>query len=391
MHALLALLLGASAGSASVVGPAPLRGKVALVTGASRGIGRGIAIELGRAGAEVYVTGRSLRGSRARPAAACDDLTIERTAEEVSEAGGVGRFIRCDHADDASVSEAFARIAQEQPGLDILVNNAFSSDNLNDLQQGGLRAPFWVQGARMWDMVHNVGLRSHYVCSCEAVPLMMRRGGGLMVQVSARAPRHARGCAHVQRTTSRADARARTAHHRAVQVSSFGGSSYIFNVAYGVAKGAVDRLTRDMSIELRPHAINTVSLYPGLVRTERNLQLQREGMWDAESGGLDLDKGETPSFSGRATVALACAPPDMLRALSGSVQVVAELAEQFGFDDEGATRPASIRSLRFLLPQYVFPDMRKQGLPVPGWLDERVPDVKLPWAVFKGGPPQDIA
>ncbi|KAG8468283.1 hypothetical protein KFE25_013366 [Diacronema lutheri] len=356
MHALLALLLGASAGSASVVGPAPLRGKVALVTGASRGIGRGIAIELGRAGAEVYVTGRSLRGSRARPAAACDDLTIERTAEEVSEAGGVGRFIRCDHADDASVSEAFARIAQEQPGLDILVNNAFSSDNLNDLQQGGLRAPFWVQGARMWDMVHNVGLRSHYVCSCEAVPLMMRRGGGLMVQVS-----------------------------------SFGGSSYIFNVAYGVAKGAVDRLTRDMSIELRPHAINTVSLYPGLVRTERNLQLQREGMWDAESGGLDLDKGETPSFSGRATVALACAPPDMLRALSGSVQVVAELAEQFGFDDEGATRPASIRSLRFLLPQYVFPDMRKQGLPVPGWLDERVPDVKLPWAVFKGGPPQDIA
>lgn len=328
----------------------PLEGKVALVTGASRGIGRGIAVELGRAGASVYITGRSMRGARERPSDAADDLTIERTAEEVANAGGSGHFICCDHADDASVRAAFERISTEQGVLDILVNNCFSTDNLNEGE--GLRAPFWIQGPKMWDMVHNVGLRSHYVASCEAVPLMMKRGGGLIVQIS-----------------------------------SFGGSAYIFNVAYGVAKGALDRMALDMHVELKPYNINTVSLYPGLVQTEANLKLEREGRWEHASGGLDLAKGETPGFTGKAIVALATADPQYLPSVSGSVQVVAELAEQFGFEDEGGRRPASIRSLRYLLPNYVFPEMRKQGVQLPDWIDDAIPDLKLPWAVFKGGPP----
>lgn len=347
-QAVLGLVLTAAASTTAA--SSPLRGRVALVTGASRGIGRGIAIELGRAGAEVYVTGRSQR-SGTRPADACDDLTIERTAEEVCSAGGVGHYILCDHADDASVRAAFERISSEQDGgLDLLVNNAFSTDQLNEGE--GLRAPFWVQGVKMWDMVHGVGLRSHFVCSCEAVPLMMARGGGLMVQIS-----------------------------------SFGGSAYIFNVPYGVAKGALDRMALDMHIELRPHGISTVSLYPGLVQTERNLQLEREGKWEHASGGLDLAKGETPAFTGKAVVALATAAAEDLRGMSGSVQVVAELAERFGFADEGGRRPSSIRSLRYLLPNYVFPQMRKQGVPLPNWLDDALPDIKLPWAAFKSGPP----
>ncbi|KAJ1616706.1 hypothetical protein T492DRAFT_1104877 [Pavlovales sp. CCMP2436] len=265
-------------------------------------------------------------------------------------AGGVGHLVCCDHADDASVSEAFARIAREAGGLDILVNNAFSADGING--GSGLRAPFWEQGSEMWDRVTGVGLRSHYVCACEAVPLMRARGGGIMVQIS-----------------------------------SFGGSSYIFNVAYGVAKAAVDRLTADMHVELKPLGISTVSLYPGVVKTEHNLLLLKSGEWEAASGGMDLTSGETPAFSGKAVVAIASSSPEYLRRISGSVQVVAELATELGFADEGGRIPASIRSLKFLLPNYVFPEMRKGGLPIPTFLDTLVPDVRLPWDVFRGGPP----
>lgn len=341
----------ACVGQTSTVRTKPLAGKTALVTGASRGIGRGIAIALGRAGAEVYVTGRTLRGDNFRAANACDDLTIERTAEEVGAAGGKGHYICCDHADDASVRSAFSRISAEQNGaLDILVNNAFSTERINE--GVGLRAPFWEQGPAMWDTIHGVGLRGHYVCACEAAPLMIARKRGLIVQIS-----------------------------------SFGGASYIFNVAYGVAKAALDRLTLDMHVELKAHGITTVSLYPGVVQTEGNLRLLRDGAWDAASGGLQLGKGETPAFTGEAVVALASADAEYLRGVSGTVQVVAELAAQLGFEDEGGRRPPSIRSLRFLLPNYVFPAVRKQGLPVPDWLDDKVPDVLLPWAVFSGGPP----
>jgi NAD(P)-dependent dehydrogenase (short-subunit alcohol dehydrogenase family) len=351
MAARLALLQAALAAS-TLATSTPLAGKVALVTGASRGIGRAIAVELGRAGAEVYVTGRTRRGGSERTADPRGDLSIERTAEEVASAGGVGHFICCDHSDDRSVRAAFERIAGEQSGaLDILVNNAFSTERVSEGK--GMRAPFWEQGAAMWDTVHNVGLRGHYICACEAVPLMMRRGGGLMVQVS-----------------------------------SFGGTSYIFNVAYGVAKAALDRLTADMHVELKPHGISTVSLYPGVVQTEVNLALLRDGKWDAASGGgLELSKGETPTFTGRAVAALAASDPAYLRQVSGSVQVVAELARQLGFTDEGGRVPPSIRSLRFLLPTYVFPKMREEGVAVPEWVEERVPDVLLPWAVFSGGPP----
>lgn len=329
----------------------PLTGKVAVVTGGSRGIGRGIAIELGRAGATVYVTGRP---PRERPkflaGSELDALTIERTAEDVTRAGGLGRALACDHSDDAAVERAFARIADENDGcIDILVNNAFSTEVA---RESVFRDSFWKQGMEMWDGVHGVGLRNHYLCSILAVPLMLRRGGGQIFHIS-----------------------------------SFGGTAYTFNVAYGVAKCALDRLASDMHVELRGTGISVVSLYPGLVQTEGNLELAREDKWASASGGLDLARGETPAFSGKAVVALCTASPEAQQAVSGSVQVVAELAREYGFDDEDGRQPPSIRSLQFLLPSYVFPKLRAEGVSVPRWLEDNVPDILLPWAVFRGGPP----
>ena len=175
-------------------------------------------------------------------------------------------------------------------------------------------------------------------------------------------------------------------------VSSFGGKSYTFNVAYGVGKAAVDRLAGDMALQLKKHGVATTALYPGLVRTEANLEMVKMGTWDEASGNLDLAAGETPRFSGKGLVALLSLPKAGLLDRSGNVEVVAELADEFDFDDADGRRPCSIRSLRYLLPNFVFPQVENEaGKPVPDWIKNNVPDLLLPWSVFSSGPPPEPA
>ncbi len=270
----------------------PLAGQVAVVTGASRGVGKGIALGLGEAGATVYVTGRTVTGSAGGAAFAIPG-TIDETAREVTALGGRGVAVRCDHADDAQVEALFAQVRDAEGRLDVLVNNAFA------IPEGRIRGPFWELPIAQWDTMHTVGLRSHYVAATLAAPTMIAAGRGLIVNVS-----------------------------------SFGAKVYAVSVAYGVGKAGVDRMTRDMGRELKPHGVCVVSLWPGVVRTER-LLLEPERL------GYDPAGGESPQLSGRAVGAIAADPARMEK--TGTPLVVAELAEAYGFTDLDGSRPVSPR------------------------------------------------
>ncbi|HJL14544.1 MAG TPA: SDR family NAD(P)-dependent oxidoreductase [Sandaracinaceae bacterium LLY-WYZ-13_1] len=259
---------------------------VAVVTGASRGVGRGVALALGDAGYTVYVTGRTVEGER----------SVGATADEVSRRGGRGVAVRCDHADDVQVEALFARVRDEAGALDVLVNNAFAIPNA---ELWGV--PFWEQPIHIWDTMHSVGLRSHYVASVFAAPLLIEAERGLVANVS-----------------------------------SFAGAGFQLNVAYGVGKAAVDRLAADMAHDLRPHGVASVSLWPGIVRTEWVMAM--------DEPPFPTEVTESPEYTGRAVAALASDPRVMDK--SGTVQVVAELAEEYGFDDVDGTRPPSLRAGR---------------------------------------------
>ena len=256
-----------------------LSGKVAVVTGASRGVGRGIALALAEAGMTVYGTGRTV-----------GDSGVEQA---ICDRGGRGIAVTCDHADDAQTAALFDRVEAEQGRLDILVNNAFAIPS-----QPIWGKPFWEQPLAMWDQMHTVGLRSHYAASVFAAPRMVAAGRGLIANIS-----------------------------------SFAGGSYQLNTAYGVGKAGVDRLARDMARELRPFGVAAVSLWPGIVRTEWVLAM--------DEPPFPTDVTESPEFTGRAIAALA-RDPDLLTH-SGKIHVVAELAEHYGFDDIDGTRPRSLR------------------------------------------------
>ena len=264
----------------------PLHGRIAVVTGASRGVGKGIALGLGEAGATVYVTGRSTSPG-VHPG------TIDETANAVTALGGRGVAVRCDHAVDAEVEALFARIHAEQGRLDVLVNNAFA------IPDGVLRAPFWELPIEQWDTMHRVGLRSHYVAAVHAARIMVAVASGLIVNVS-----------------------------------SFGAKLYAVNVAYGVGKAGVDRMARDMGRELAPRGVCAVSLWPGIVKTER-LLVEHERL------GFDPSTGETPQLSGRAVAAIAADDGRLRHA--GKALIVAELAREYGFTDLDGTVPASMR------------------------------------------------
>ena len=339
--------------------------RVAIVTGASRGIGRGIAIELGRAGFAVHCVGRSSRsGGQTTERAVADtagELTVEATAEAVSAAGGRGVAVQADlSAPPADAVEAalVERVASAEGRLDVVVCSAYTTPP--DLNDAKFRDDFWKQGATMWDAVHGVGLRSVFMTCCAAAPPMIET-------------------AAVTGTTP-----------LVVLVSSFAGKAYTFNVPYGVGKAAVDRLGSDMALQLKSKGVATTVLYPGVVRTEGNLEMDARGDWAAASGGLDLGPpfGETPAFTGRALTALLELGGEALLERSGDVQVVAELARDLDFADVDGNRPPSIRSLAFLFPQFIFPQIEAEsGQTVPNWIKEAVPDVLLPWSIFTSGPP----
>ena len=340
------------------------------MTGASRGIGRGIAIELGAKGYTVYCLGRSSRHSttttdpRRRPVAPGLDVTVESTAEQVTERGGTGIGLSCDLSQDGIIETILQQIYDKERRLDIIVCSAYTTPHTtNDPQSsGGLRGEFWTQGMDMWDAINGLGLRQVYAACRAVAPYLIETA----------------------------------ATHKEVApliclVSSFGGKSYTFNVAYGIGKAAVDRMATDMSYQLRKYGVATTALYPGLVRTEANLQMVVDGTWDEASGNLDLEQGESPEFSGRAVATLASLGKDAMMARSGNVEVVAELAKEFGFTDIDGRQPPSIRSLKYLLPNFVFPQIEKEGgKPIPRWVKDNIPDILLPWSIFSSGPPPEM-
>jgi dehydrogenase/reductase SDR family protein 1 len=276
---------------------ASMVGRVAVVTGASRGIGKGIALELGAAGATVYVTGRTVEGGGPLPG------TIADTAAEVDRLGGTGVAVACDHRDDQAVAALFARVESEQGRLDVLVNNVFSAPAIAPW----VGRPFWELPIEAWDETIDIGVRSHYVAARFAVPLMFAGEGGLIVNVS-----------------------------------SSGAVQYAHNVAYGVGKAALDKMTADMAHELAPHGVAVVSIWPGLVRTELVMLGARETadgrrVLDLRGAGeFDLSEAESPRFAGRAVVALATDPDVMTR--TGHAYSVARLASEYGFTDVDGKR-----------------------------------------------------
>jgi len=265
----------------------PLAGKVAIVTGASRGIGKGCALELGAAGAVAYLTGRTLaEGSAPLPG------TVPATAAEIASAGGRAFAVACDHRDDAQVASLFERVGKQQGRLDLLVNNAFRIPK--ELTAG---LPFWRCPISNWDDMIDVGTRSAYVASVLAARMMTAQGSGLIVNIS-----------------------------------SSGAAEYAWHVAYGVGKAALDRLTADSARELREHGVAVISLWPGLVLTER-VNSTRESL-----PTLDFASAESQRFSGRAVVALASDPECLRR--SGSACTSHDLALEYGFRDVDGRLPA---------------------------------------------------
>lgn len=219
-----------------------LSGSVAVVTGASRGIGKGVALELAAAGATVYATGRTIS------AQAFDTARINP--------------IHCDHTDDQAVAAAFKRVADEQGRLDILVNNVWGGyERMVENGEFTWPLPFWKQPLWRWDKMFQAGVRAHYVTSMHAARAMVAQQRGLIVNIS-----------------------------------FWAAQKYIGNVAYGTAKAATDKLTADMAHELLEHKVAVISLYPGLVRTELVMEA---------AAFLDLSNSESPQFIGRAVAALA--------------------------------------------------------------------------------------
>ena len=275
---------------------------VVLVTGASRGAGRGIAVELGGTGATVYVSGRSIDGGPTT-----DEVpgTIDETARRVTARGGQGIAVRCDHSVDRDVEALFDRIHTDHGRLDVLVNNVWGG--YEDSQCRPLsRVPFWEQSLRQWDGMFTAGVRAHLVASRLAVPLMLPHRRGLIVT-----------------TTANLDP-----------------LPYLGNVFYDLSKNAVKRMTSAIAEELRAHGIAAVAVAPGFMRTERVIEAFRRAGAASALEGPGGPK-ETTAYLGRAIVALSLDPNVIDK--SGQVLEVGTLAREYGFTDADGSQPAPFR------------------------------------------------
>lgn len=286
-----------------------LKNCVAVVTGASRGAGRGIAVELGAAGATVYATGRSTSDE---PAAAYSQLlslsrlkqlpgNIDATAAEVTAVGGRGIAVRCDHTDEQQVAALFRRVEAEQGRLDLLVNNAWGGHESFD---GIFQAPFWEHPMQHWDTMFDRGVRNHLLASRCAAPMFIHQEQGLIV------------------TTTFWDRDRYMAG----------------NLFYDLAKASMTRLAFGMAQELRAYRVASVAVSPGWMRTEFVLAGHQtdEAHWHERPA---LARTESPRYLGRAVVALAQDPQIMTR--TGRVLRVGDLATEYGFTDiDGRVVPA---------------------------------------------------
>ncbi|XP_047445141.1 dehydrogenase/reductase SDR family member 1 [Mugil cephalus] len=301
-----------------------LSGYVCLVTGASRGIGRGIALQLSEAGATVYITGRQ-------------EKTLKETAAQVKERGGKCVPVICDSTKDEDIEGLFEQIKREQNGrLDILVNNAYAGVQAIFENMG---KKFWEIDPSIWDSINNTGLRGHYFCSVYASRMMVAQGQGLIVTIS-----------------------------------SMGGLRYLFNVPYGVGKAACDRLAADMAVELKRRGVASVSLWPGAVQTELVSQFVQEKDTPV---GIDpkfkeaFVNGETTELSGKCIVNLA--KDKNLMSLTGKVLMTCDLARRYGIRDVDGRSITDYTSLKFLLTQV--PYLSWLSVVVPSFL--RVPRFML--------------
>lgn len=269
--------------------------RVALVTGASRGAGRGIARGFGELGYTVYVTGRTVSPGDAKgwdgsvlPGA------VAETAAEVTAAGGKGIAVMCDHSDDAQVAALFEQIEREQGRLDVLVNNAtYIHHQLIE------KKPFWEKELAAVNIL-DVGLRSAYVASWHAAQMMVRQGSGMIAFGS-----------------------------------SFGGSCYMHGPAYGAQKAGVDKFAHDMEHDLRGTGVVTVSIWMGPLVTERSL-IARETNPEQYEGFIET--AENPEFTAHIIDAVDRAPNR--DELSGQTLIAAEIAQQLGITDRGNVRPS---------------------------------------------------
>lgn len=263
--------------------------KIAVVTGASRGAGKGIALALGATGATVYVTGRTAEAAQSGLPG-----TVFQTADEITARGGTGIGMIVDHADDDAVADLFARVESDHGRLDILVNNAIALPAaLTD------KGPFWSKPLALTELF-DVGMRSAYAASYYAAPLLVANGSGLIVNTS-----------------------------------SFGGSCYMHGPAYGAGKAAVDKMAHDMAVDFKPFDVAVVSLWMGLLKTERTMA--------AFAANPDMYEGlaataESVEFPGRIIAALADDPTLMDR--TGQVLIGAEVAVELGVDDDGRQPPS---------------------------------------------------
>lgn len=247
----------------------------AVVTGASRGVGRGVAKSLAEAGYLVFATGRNIQ-------------TADLPAAVVR--------IPCDHRDDSEVTRTFEQISNECEGIDVLVNCAWGGyERMVEDGRFTWHLPFWEQPSHRWSSMMDAGVRAALVASLHAARRMLPRRRGLIVNIS-----------------------------------YWAAQKYIANVIYGISKAATDKMTADMAHELREYDIAVVSLYPGLVRTEAVLAA-------AQAGWLDLTNSESPEFIGRVIAALALTPD--LAKYSGKMLIAAELGEKFGVHDVDGRQP----------------------------------------------------
>ena len=277
---------------------------VALVTGASRGAGRGIALALGSQGCTVYVTGRSeTRDDSPLPG------TIYETAERVTAAGGTGIAVRVDHAVDHQVKTLFEQVQREQGRLDILVNNACAIHD--DLTAPG---PFWAKSLDIAGML-DVGLRSSYVASYYAAPLMVSRRHGLIVFTSASGSVH-----------------------------------YVYGPVYGAHKAGMDKFAADMAVDLKDFDVAAVSIWMGALKAER-LQMLIDSAPEkyAHLAGIT----ETPEFTGHVIWALYNDPA--LLEMSGRTVIGAEMGLKYGIRDEGGRQPVSCRDTHKVEPRVQYP------------------------------------
>lgn len=279
-------------------------GAVAVVTGASRGAGRGIAIALGSHGCTVYVTGRSEKaGDAALPG------TIYETAEAVTAAGGTGIAVRVDHADDRQVEALFERVRHEQQRLDILVNNACA---LHDrLTEPG---HFWEKPREIADML-DVGLRSSYIASYYAAPIMTAQRSGLVIFTSAS------GAVH-----------------------------YVYGPAYGAHKAGMDKFAADMAVDFQEFDVAAISIWMGPLLTDR---LKMVIASDPVKYGHLERSAETPEFTGHVIWSIYNDPERMT--MNGQTVIGAEMAVKYGIKDAGGRQPSSYRDTHKVEPRVQYP------------------------------------